>query len=1028
MHYTSSLALLTVSQAFLAAALPVPLVSGPSRHRDPDCDLELPGPYQNALLTSSSLISGAAAASPVDSSVDSSSYSNDGPPAPTPSSSFDPDATEVHAAWSDGASPSYTSAVTFTDPHLNIQTVNITGLPSSQVPTVTSANQNFPDTTGSLITTLETEGNPPVQPFPTSVPSVTSATLQPLDSSVLFGNATAASTLSPVTGTITLPVSTFENVVTTQTVTSVPVQTTAVITAVTVLPTTITADGSVVATSIAGTTVVNTTGTVLVETTLVASSTVIGTVATTLTTELGSISSLPTAASTCLLSMGCYGQDIFQPVALGPPPNSIGIRDGHPVPRLGISDPGGPLETNKFYQNFVLGSQGSPSFVMPYSLTWAKGSGNALSWGMAIAHLDQSQKVFGPINAAIPNTPAGYYINAIGIQSLILSAAEFGPNTALTTDSLLPFSVNVHLQPSLGSASVLTMPVVQGMPFVTGQYTNLQPAIQSSVFFRNIAAAGQPAPGIYKYRVTLEDGKIWLIYAIPANGLTPNFQLVSSTLLRGLPNWYGDIQIAKLPDDASESIYDNAAGAYPTAGHIAGSAHNTTAQYSLSWSKGGAYSANTTLLMFALPHHCHSFDSNTRGNMTNLTLATTTKGKATAVVGDYWVLEETSLPVSLGFAPWRPEDVGSQESLALSPAALSIMQNISAIEASQNMSAQTNLNSMYYSGKALSKFAQLVYTMHDLLGQQDLAKAALLELESCFEVFSTNRQQFPLLYDTDWKGLVSSASYVTGDPGVDFGNSYYNDHHFHYGYFLHAAAVIGYLDPTWLVANKDYVNALVRDVSNPSSLDQWFPVFRSFDWYHGHSWAKGLFESGDGKDEESSSEDAMFAYGLKMWGKTIGDASMEARGNLMISVLSRSLQNYFLMTSDNTNQPADFIGNKVTGILFENKADHVTYFGADLSYVQGIHMIPIMPFSTLTRTQQFVHEEWMTYFADGAVRQAIDIAGGWKGIVYANLATINPTAAYNFFTQPNFDWGWIDGGASLTWYIAYSTLLGGATT
>ncbi|KIW26143.1 hypothetical protein, variant 3 [Cladophialophora immunda] len=724
--------------------------------------------------------------------------------------------------------------------------------------------------------------------------------------------------------------------------------------------------------------------------------------------------------------MGCSGQDIFLPVALGQPPNNIEQRGGHPVPRLGIIDVGGPIETNKFYENFVLGSQGSPSFVMPYSLAWSKGSGNALSWGMAISHLDDDQKHFGPNNTAIPGAPASYYINGLGIQSVILSAVEFGSNTVLTADSLLAFSANIHLQPSTGSPSVLTMSVVQGMAFITGQYVNLQPAIQSSVFFRNVAAAGEPKPGIFKYRVTLEDGKLWLIYAIPANGLTPNFQLSSSTLLRGLPNWYGDIQIAKLSDDSLESIYDDAAGAYPTAGHISGSAQNTTAQYSLSWSKGGVYSSNTTLLMFALPHHRESFDSFTQCNVTAIELATTTKGNATAVVSDYWVLEERNLPITLGFAPWRPGNpTDFQGANSLSPAALSIIQNVAATEASQNMSVQTNLNSMYYSGKALSKFAQLVYTMHDLANQQDLANAALLELESCFEVFADNQQQYPLIYDTDWKGLVSSASYVTGDPGVDFGNSYYNDHHFHYGYFLHAAAVVGYLDPAWLNQNKDYVNALVRDVSNPSTLDQYFPVFRSFDWYHGHSWAKGLFESGDGKDEESSSEDAMFAYGLKMWGRTVGDASMEARGNLMLAVLARSLQNYFLMTSDNTNQPAAFIGNKVTGILFENKADHVTYFGTDLSYVQGIHMIPLMPFSTLTRTEQFVTEEWITYFADGAVRQVIDITGGWKGIVYANLAIINPTAAYNFFTQPSFDMGWIDGGASLTWYIAMSALLGG---
>lgn len=736
-----------------------------------------------------------------------------------------------------------------------------------------------------------------------------------------------------MTETITLPLTTYETVVYTQTVTTVPVQTTAIVTAVTVINTTITSDGSVISTSTVGPTVITTTGTAMVETTLTASSTVTGTVATTLTTDI-SATNLPTATSTCLLSLGCSGQNIFQPVGIGSPPNNIQQHSGHPVPRLGINLDGGPIETNKFYQNFVLGSQGSPGFVLPYSLRWSQGSGNAQSWGMAISHIEDSQKVFGAPNPSIPTSPNTFYINPLGIESIILSAAEFGSSTVLTSDSLLAFSANIHLQPAAGSPSVLTLPLVQGMGFVTGQYVNLQPAIQSSVFFRSIAAADSPKPGVFKYRVTLEDGKIWLLYAVATNGISPNLQLISSTLLQGIPNWYGDIQVAKLPDASLESIYDKAVGAYPTSGTIDGYAQNSTAQYSFSWKKGGAYASSTSLLMFALPHHVESFESGTLGNLTNLVLDTLTKGTATAVVGDYWVLEENELPTSLSFAPWRP-DGDSQITATLSSSAISAIQSIAAIEASQNMSAQSNLNSMYFSGKALSKFATLIYTMHDLANQQDLAKTALLELESAFEVFSNNQQQFPLYYDSDWKGLVSSASYVTGDAGVDFGNSYYNDHHFHYGYFIHAAAVIGHLDPTWLAANKDWVNALVRDVANPSSLDQYFPVFRSFDFYQGHSWAKGLFESGDGKDEESSSEDAMFAYALKMWGKTVGDASMEARGNLMLSILARSLHNYFLMDSDNANQPASFINNKVTGILFENKADHATYFGTDLAYIQG---------------------------------------------------------------------------------------------
>lgn len=315
----------------------------------------------------------------------------------------------------------------------------------------------------------------------------------------------------------------------------------------------------------------------------------------------------------------------------------------------------------------------------------------------------------------------------------------------------------------------------------------------------------------------------------------------------------------------------------------------------------------------------------------------------------------------------------------------------------------------------MAKFAAIVYTIHDLLGDIALAEAGLDNLKASFAVFASNTQDFPLVHETSWGGIVSSATYTTGDSNADFGNTYYNDHHFHYGYFIYTAAVIGYLDPTWLAANQDYVNSLVRDIANPSVEDPIFPVYRAFDWYNGHSWAHGLFETFDGKDQESSSEDSMSAFAIKMWGRTIGDSNMEARGNLQLAVTARALQNYFLYSSDNTVEPGNFIGNKVSGILFENKIDHTTYFGSNIEYIQGIHMLPLLPSSTLTRTQEFVTEEWNTFFSNGRVDA---IVGGWKGILYANLAISDPKTAWAFFSQPDFDMSFIDGGASLTWYLA----------
>lgn len=78
-------------------------------------------------------------------------------------------------------------------------------------------------------------------------------------------------------------------------------------------------------------------------------------------------------------------------------------------------------------------------------------------------------------------------------------------------------------------------------------------------------------------------------------------------------------------------------------------------------------------------------------------------------------------------------------------------------------------------------------------------------------------------------------------------------------------------------------------------------------------------------------------------------------------------------------------------------------------------MIPLLPSSSLTRSELFVSEEWNTYFSDD---RAKSVAGGWRGILFANLALIDPKQSWNFFMQEGFDSAWLDGGASRTWYLA----------
>ena len=436
-----------------------------------------------------------------------------------------------------------------------------------------------------------------------------------------------------------------------------------------------------------------------------------------------------------------------------------------------------PVSTNKFYANLFLGSQGQGVWTHPYSVTWSKGGGNARSWGLAVSHIDANQRAEGPHNTALPGSPVQYFINPIGIQSIILSAIELGSSTALTTRFLEAFSVNAVLSPQPGSLSNLTFPLVQGMGFVTGVYNNLMPAIQSSVFFRSFNQTASPRAGVYKYLITLEDNKEWLLYVTPSSQKDPNLIKVSNTQIQGLRGWSGVIQVAKNPAGTSgEEVYDRSAGAFPTSAAVSGSVVQNTGTYRIQWQRAGI--ASLPLVMYALPHHVQSFDSAASRGKTSLQLQTTTKGMGTAVIGDSWTFVEQNLPTDMGFAPWTPT---TRSRISLDKAALSLIQQVAASEIAQNYDAQTNLDSMYFSGKALAKFATLMYTTHDLLNQTDLAMSGLIRLKNSFARFTANQQIYPLVYDSVWNGVVSSGSYKTGDSGQDFGNTYYNDHHFHYG-------------------------------------------------------------------------------------------------------------------------------------------------------------------------------------------------------------------------------------------------------
>ena len=87
-------------------------------------------------------------------------------------------------------------------------------------------------------------------------------------------------------------------------------------------------------------------------------------------------------------------------------------------------------------------------------------------------------------------------------------------------------------------------------------------------------------------------------------------------------------------------------------------------------------------------------------------------------------------------------------------------------------------------------------------------------------------------------------------------------------------------------------------------------------------------------------------------------------------------------------------------------------------------MLPLNPSTPYTRKPHFIAEEWDAYFNDSSAFPASNITG-WKGVLYGNLACIDPKRSWDFFAQEDFKGEWLDQGASRTWYLAFAAAVGG---
>lgn len=243
----------------------------------------------------------------------------------------------------------------------------------------------------------------------------------------------------------------------------------------------------------------------------------------------------------------------------------------------------------------------------------------------------------------------------------------------------------------------------------------------------------------------------------------------------------------------------------------------------------------------------------------------------------------------------------------------------------------------YWEGKHLGKLATLS-GIAETVGAKELQTAFVTEirwrLENWF-VASQGENQPLFFFDENWGTLIGSKPSYGSDSQL-------NDHHFHYGYFIRAAAEVARLDPAWAKEWGPIVELLIRDIS-AKHADSMFPAMRCFDVFAGHSWASGHAKFGDGNNQESSSESLNAWYALMLWGEATGNQEIRNTGVFLFNTERTAVEEYWFDVSG-TNFPADY-PHEAVGMVWGGKGAFATWFSGDIDRIHGINWLPFTPAS-----------------------------------------------------------------------------------
>lgn len=202
----------------------------------------------------------------------------------------------------------------------------------------------------------------------------------------------------------------------------------------------------------------------------------------------------------------------------------------------------------------------------------------------------------------------------------------------------------------------------------------------------------------------------------------------------------------------------------------------------------------------------------------------------------------------------------------------------------------------------------------------------------------------PTACDTQGSGcfVYDDALRLVVGKAPSFGSEEGNDHHFHYGYFLAAAAALASERPELVDSLRPVVDILAADIA-AGTRDGALGGLRVFDPYRGHSWASGLSPFVDGNNQESTSEAVAAWNGLALWAAATGDDDLAGTAEWLLSAEAAAAMDLWV-EPDLSVVPEDY-GHGIVSLTWSGKRDYATWFSAEPSAILGIQLIPLGPVS-----------------------------------------------------------------------------------